>query len=275
LVNAPAEPVLIGPFEENHTVGGFRQFFHKGHVRSTPVNEGVKAMMWVDSSKSWRAMHTENPPQHLEGYPEVVEINIIVSIDNGKSWTAPLIISRLTHREIGNVPAYVWPADKIFILSRNAQGHPDMVRLYFMYTDDLSYGSFNAGTGGPFGEDIGSYIMMAAVDIRLEDVVSENNQTIPRPVSQMTLNQNFPNPFNPSTTINFSIPREGNVNLSVYNVRGQLVKTLVDNEFRQQGENQVVWHGVDNNNRSVSSGVYFYRLEADGRSEVKRMVLMK
>ena len=142
-----------------------------------------------------------------------------------------------------------------------------------MYTDDLSFGSYAAGSD-PIGDDSGSHIRIAAVDINTEAlVVSENDRTEPiRPVAM--LNQNFPNPFNPSTTIRFNVPREGHAKLSVFNVRGQLVKTLVD-DFKQAGSNEVVWHGVDSNNRSVASGVYFYRLETNGSSEVRRMVLMK
>ncbi|MCL2064327.1 MAG: S8 family serine peptidase [Candidatus Cloacimonetes bacterium] len=88
------------------------------------------------------------------------------------------------------------------------------------------------------------------------------------------LEQNIPNPFNPETTINFSIKNSGTVRLSVFNIRGQLVKTLL-NENLVAGNHSVIWNGTDSNNNTVSSGLYFYRVESVGFSDVKRMVLLK
>ena len=88
------------------------------------------------------------------------------------------------------------------------------------------------------------------------------------------LSQNFPNPFNPSTTIKFTNGRAGNVRLNVYNVRGQLLKTLLD-EVKDIGNHSVIWDGIDQQGKCVSSGIYFYRLETSAGSEVRRMVLMK
>ena len=90
------------------------------------------------------------------------------------------------------------------------------------------------------------------------------------------LGQNFPNPFNPSTTISYDVP-EGNevmVRLSVYNIRGQLISTLV-NEVKTEGSYQVQWDGSDNNGRQVSSGVYFYRIQAGEFGKTRKMVILK
>lgn len=102
-----------------------------------------------------------------------------------------------------------------------------------------------------------------------EILPTENN--IPTTIS---LAQNYPNPFNPSTTITFSIPSEMVCNLDVYNIRGQKVKTLL-NENRMAGRHSVVWDGKDANGRSVSSGVYFYRLTTPNRTHISKMLLMK
>ena len=88
------------------------------------------------------------------------------------------------------------------------------------------------------------------------------------------LNGNFPNPFNPSTTISYSLAKQENVDLKIYNIRGQLVKTLV-NEAQDAGNYSVEWNGSDNNSNRVSSGIYFYKFETSVGTEVKRMVLMK
>lgn len=83
------------------------------------------------------------------------------------------------------------------------------------------------------------------------------------------LSQNFPNPFNPSTTIKFSIPQAANVTLKVYNMLGQEVRTLV-NSFREAGE-----HSVKFEAKELNSGLYFYKIEAGSFNMVKKMTLLK
>jgi hypothetical protein len=234
-------------------------------LRMTNDTDGMMAIMWIDSEKS-RRYNASNPDVSYAAYNEVPEIFISLSVDHGDTWSEPTIINRLTHPELGPtaIPAYVYPADKLIRVNDNT------VRLYFMYTDDNLYGSFSSGdevTTGP-----GSTIKFAAVD--LEYAAVGNSDVVSTVKPQLRLSQNYPNPFNPSTTINYNIPTTGKVNLSVYNIKGQLVRTLVD-ENRQAGDHSVTWHGVDNNNNSVASGVYFYKLEANGTQEMKRMVLIK
>jgi len=92
-----------------------------------------------------------------------------------------------------------------------------------------------------------------------------------------SLSQNSPNPFNPSTTIAFEIP-EGKaavrVNLTVYNIRGQKVVTLMD-ELKDAGSYLVNWDGITTGGTKVSSGVYFYRIQAGEFSAVRKMVVLK
>jgi len=87
--------------------------------------------------------------------------------------------------------------------------------------------------------------------------------------AKFTLNQNYPNPFNPSTQITYSIPRAGDVKLTVYNVLGEEVATLV-NEYKNAGSYTVNFHATN-----LASGVYFYGIKAGSFSDVKKMVLMK
>jgi len=87
--------------------------------------------------------------------------------------------------------------------------------------------------------------------------------------TKYSLNQNYPNPFNPVTRINFAIPKQGLVNLKVYDVLGREVITLV-NEVKAPGT-----YSVDFNGTELSSGVYFYKLESNGFSDIKRMMLIK
>ena len=88
------------------------------------------------------------------------------------------------------------------------------------------------------------------------------------------LAQNYPNPPNPSTTIMYSIPSETEVELKIYNLKGQIVKTLVGGKHLP-GVYAVTWNGRDENNRPVSSGIYFYRLKTEGKSLVKKMILLQ
>ncbi|MFZ4621970.1 MAG: FlgD immunoglobulin-like domain containing protein, partial [Bacteroidota bacterium] len=93
------------------------------------------------------------------------------------------------------------------------------------------------------------------------------------------LEQNYPNPFNPSTTINYQLPEDGSVKIVIYNMLGQIVRTLV-NEVQSAGYYSMVWNGIDESDRKVSSGVYIYRIEANGPqnkrfTEVKKMVMIK
>jgi hypothetical protein len=89
------------------------------------------------------------------------------------------------------------------------------------------------------------------------------------------LHANYPNPFNPSTTISFDLPAAGIASLSIYNLRGQLVKTLLDRSQQASGRHFLNWDGNDALGRKVSSGVYLYRLTFDGQIQTRRMLMMK
>jgi len=88
------------------------------------------------------------------------------------------------------------------------------------------------------------------------------------------LSANYPNPFNPSTTIEYSLPARSPVRVEVLNTLGQTVKTLV-NEVKPAGTHQVVWDGRDQDGATVASGIYYYRIEADGFVNAKKMIYMK
>ncbi|MCK5052270.1 MAG: T9SS type A sorting domain-containing protein [Candidatus Cloacimonetes bacterium] len=85
---------------------------------------------------------------------------------------------------------------------------------------------------------------------------------------------NYPNPFNPETTIAYSLPNDGMIELRVFNIRGQLVKTLVKGE-QLAGSYETVWNGKDNNEKSVSSGIYFYKLSTKDDTIMKKMLMLK
>jgi len=88
------------------------------------------------------------------------------------------------------------------------------------------------------------------------------------------LDQNMPNPFNPATTIGYQLPNAAPVRMVVYNLLGQQIKTLV-NEQKDAGYYTVSWDGTDDLNRQVASGIYLYRIQAGAYSHTQRMLLLK
>ncbi len=92
--------------------------------------------------------------------------------------------------------------------------------------------------------------------------------------TKFDLNQNYPNPFNPATMINFDLPKAAHATLSVFNVLGQKVVTLMD-EHQPAGSYQVEWKGTSDGGNKVASGIYFYRLEAGKDVMTKKMMLLK
>lgn len=109
---------------------------------------------------------------------------------------------------------------------------------------------------------------------KLEDdiYVSAEDPQIPKSIFDMS---NYPNPFNPETTITFSIPNVCIVDISIYNLKGQKVKQLVDNNL-SAGQYSIIWDGKDDYYNPVSSGIYFYKIKTDKyESTYRKMLLLK
>jgi len=105
----------------------------------------------------------------------------------------------------------------------------------------------------------------------IKTLAGAGNEVIP---VRTALMGNYPNPFNPTTEIIFGLKQTATVHLSIYNTRGQKVKTLVDG-IREAGTFRETWNGQDDSGKAVSSGIYFYRLQADGVTQTRKMMLMK
>jgi hypothetical protein len=103
-----------------------------------------------------------------------------------------------------------------------------------------------------------------------EEFVSVSNGIIPEACYNLS---NFPNPFNPSTTIEFSIQNDSQIEISIYSIKGQKTKTLVHNGFTK-GSHSIIWNGDDDFGNSVSSGIYLYKLKVNGKTEVVRKSLL-
>jgi hypothetical protein len=124
-----------------------------------------------------------------------------------------------------------------------------------------------------------SYVVSAMYDIG-ESAMSEpaeidfvNVDEIGLP-TEFALHQNYPNPFNPVTSVRYDLPEAGQVKLTVYNILGQKIVTLVD-EVQNAGYHSVIWSGLDAAGSPISSGIYMYRMETDGFTDVKKMMFLK
>jgi hypothetical protein len=116
---------------------------------------------------------------------------------------------------------------------------------------------------------------------KLADVDYEGNMNLHGPVkvsmtlpSDFVLEQNYPNPFNPETTISFNLDKNGYCELSIFNLRGQRVRTLVASEM-SAGTHSVVWDGKDQNGQLMPSGIYIYKLQMNGEVATKMMDFIK
>jgi hypothetical protein len=137
------------------------------------------------------------------------------------------------------------------------------------FDEDNSGRSYtHSAAGGWVAEGTGSIMFRAVVDpftpTDADDVISPVKYSL----------SNHPNPFNPTTNISFNVPEKTNASITIYNVKGQEVVTLLDEEVAA-GNTTVTWNGKDNSNNAVTSGIYFYKLETAGKSLTKKMIMLK
>jgi hypothetical protein len=146
-------------------------------------------------------------------------------------------------------------------------------------------GDFSCITASPLSSDARTYedrriepgkeyrytvaaITLYGREIRSPEVIASSI------ASSLALDQNSPNPFNPQTTIGFSLPGSEHVRLDIYDLGGRLVQCLVDKPL-QAGHHQIEWNGKDAGGRTVASGMYFYRLTVGKQVSSKKMVLLR
>jgi hypothetical protein len=170
----------------------------------------------------------------------------------------------------------------LFVFETNGEvGAPvlnaDMDMVYGVNGNELRVLVYNIGDGALEAGSHSLLTIQGAAELRSVEVASYDGVDMPSTVkvlpSEYALMQNFPNPFNPTTTISLSLPQAADYSIFVYNVAGQKVKEY--HGFSEAGVLNVVWDGTDNNGSSVASGIYFYKASAGQFSATKKMVLMK
>ncbi len=172
-------------------------------------------------------------------------------------------------------------------LAMNPSGRTHVATYYFHVTgldiDDtlttITDSAFSGATVTKFTSTVSSldqYIPVWEGDVKVYDYTSGVDDDDPENLpTKFELRQNYPNPFNPTTKIEYDVAKKSHVRLDVFNVLGQRVTTLV-NEEKEPGNLEVYWSGTNDGGNKVASGVYFYRLTADDELiETKKMMLLK
>jgi len=199
--------------------------------------------------------------------------------------TLRVLVGRYYHagacQVIIEVEGYPYDHENVTIRFGRIPHYPEFFEIPYPKAIPLPGGPVDAWettrdvVGGSFAVPIGIFEdndawVLEILETETSDIASEPAS---RPV--LRLAPNYPNPFNPGTTIGYDLPPPaGRVRLSIYDARGRLVRTLVD-RASEPGPHEVCWDGSDDAGRRVSSGVYFCRLTWNGGSETQRMVLLR
>jgi hypothetical protein len=231
----------------------------------------------------------ELTPIRIELLTEIVENNLVVQVmlseNTGivKGLNIPVQYGTglsLQSVELGGI----WPEDSVVLYTNNQ--NVAEVSMTTLGANSLVLENGNVAT-------LTFVIEGTVLDTELKHMIARNidnaeieiiNNPDPEPTGNEDLvivipatnflGNNYPNPFNPSTTFQFGLKQAQNVKITIYNVRGQVVKTLV-NGMTPAGIHNIVWNGKDNNNRAIASGMYFYKMETNDYSKVKKTILLK
>jgi len=196
-----------------------------------------------------------NPPQNLNG--NFNNNNVVLT------WTAPVL-----------------PREEAVSRTRNNSGEMDRSLMHYRIYRDGAY--LNQTTGLNYVDlnipaGVHTYYVKAMYSGNHESGQS-NTYTTPTGTNDVyyvtELRGNFPNPFNPVTNISFSMEEKGNVEIVIYNVLGQKVRTLTNREF-ESGFQSVEWNGLDDQGKTTTSGVYFYKMITDRYTSTKKMLMLK
>ena len=133
----------------------------------------------------------------------------------------------------------------------------------------------------PSGDKI--HLFSADLDYEIESIIVANilseKMTVERDdmilPKEFELSQNFPNPFNPNTSIEFTLGQDEFVNLNIFDIQGRLVNSLIYNSYYPSGFYKISWDGTNNMGTHVPSGMYIYKLVGENQTLTRKMVLMK
>lgn len=240
---------------------------HYGHSYIVQVNENISPFQWHDPDEI--PVHIKNEKPEEFTYEETAEYSVIdvMNIEEGiveigvfedNNCIGAVVVDEPSE-QILIYPSIRGNGEITFELFYTGRSIPVSISEYFVYDENQNqYVNNKLYSNNQFY----SIVILS----------QEENEIIPK---HIILHQNYPNPFNPETTISFSIPDESRIDLIVYNIKGQQVKILVNNDLGR-GNHSVVWNGINESGKSVSSGVYFYKLNVNGKTEaIKKCLMLK
>jgi len=173
----------------------------------------------------------------------------------------------------GNAFATALTWDSTLNLWQNDNYHPSLEGSYLAACVFYATLFDESPVGLPYTAGLSIEVATFLQEAAYETVTDIEREPVNIPLS-FELYQNYPNPFNANTIIKYDLQNDAEVVLKIYDILGREVKTLVNGD-QTSGSKSVVWDGKDNNGRGVSSGVYFYRIQADNTADCKRLVLLK
>jgi hypothetical protein len=259
---------VLGKYDDVYPRSMYRHFPKLGCVSSSSQNPdscpGTNRLEWLaDKSNAWAFLNVTMSSDSEEIGGEWLPSHIfmtLVNLDKRDWWEgSKTLLATLTFR--------VEDAMTICIDSLSyAADHCGFVRYDAQFIYPRDYMPLGIRVNGDGTVDT---CQCPGTDVRWIDGSTEENKP-----TTFNLSQNYPNPFNPVTNFKFSLPQASHVKIEIFNILGQNVKTLVDEDMRA-GSFVVDWDGKDQRGVEVSSGIYFYRIIAGDFSSVKRMVLLK
>ena len=195
----------------------------------------------------------------MGGAAGVSDVHLVELASGGN----PMMAGDWTHRIFALADATTGAVLKTRLTDLDSDGNMEMALAYKGMTDSTDAGAldYNANRVLRIAEWDGSMVSVRDITMIMPD--------------DYRLAQNFPNPFNPSTRIEFFLPVNNTVSLTVYNMLGNEIARLVNNEHMIAGSHYAVWDGTDNNGSKVGSGTYIYQLRFGNLSKTRQMVLMK
>ncbi len=231
----------------------------------------IDAVIYDDEEDSWRGQVMFDP-----WFIGTIAVDLVTdsSLDFETVSGTDEITLPVTIQNIGNAPLEIWEVtvnDDAFEFEYDDTELPPTEQLTINVTFDPSIDGdysaqlsiYNNSNNNP---QIDIELIGTGLNVGNDDIVNPNQLTFAA--------SNYPNPFNPTTCIKYTIKERAKTTLKVYNIKGRLVNTLV-NDMKDAGKHEVIWNGIDHNNKHVASGVYFYRLQSSNDCLTKKMILMK
>ncbi len=282
-ISDPLSPELKGEYDTlNEYVSTLGSYFVSGNYAYTA--EGDSGLCIIDISDP------ENPFKVSQYSPQDFQIgNIFIKEDYAYVSNAGFGVSIIDI----SIPENPYRAGYYLMESNNISLYLTSDYMYLLESDNTLHLMSRLSPRIPYqigyytGDILGRDILAASGDhiflgsnlegfciIKNEYTVTSVSSNQEKHADSYILHDNYPNPFNPVTNIRFEIPAAGKVSVKIYNIRGQLIKSLISGQY-PAGEHTVKWDGINDRGQRVSSGIYIYRLQTGNQTKMKKMLLIK